>query len=67
MLKETIEYFDIEANVIYNKCYDNLDALRSFVRAMMQALKNYIYENCRLLSDIKNNEREIERLREKLK
>jgi len=33
----------------------------------MQALKNYIYENCHLLTQHKNDERSIERLKDRLK
>jgi hypothetical protein len=57
ILRETIDYFDIEASVLFNKQYETIDALRAFVKALMQALKNYIYENCRLLTLHKSDER----------
>ena len=56
LFRESIEYFDIEATVLYNKQYDSVDALRSFVRALMHSLKNYIFENCKLLAQHKADE-----------
>lgn len=49
--------------MIYSKSYDSIDAMRSFVRALNQAFKNLLYENCQLLGQHRRDEAEVEELR----
>lgn len=41
--------------------------MRSFIRTLMGALKNYIYENYQLLAQHKRDEREMDLLRERVR